>query len=87
MMHSADFSDEELLGDDSSSEELLEELLEDDSSAIPRSFPRCSASFSISNLLFPCRPADNKFYFRAGPKQAKMVLNSVPSAKFPDNCL
>ena len=90
-MHSSDFSDAELLEDDSKSEEWFEELLEDDYLSIPRSFPRCSTSFSMSNRTFffyiPCRPADNKFYFRAGQKQAKMVLNSVPSAKFPDNCL
>jgi hypothetical protein len=42
--HSADFSDAELLENDSSSAYLFEEWLEDDSSAIQRSFPRCSTS-------------------------------------------
>jgi hypothetical protein len=45
IMHSAEFSDAELLEDDSTSEEWFEELLRDDSLKIPRSFPKGSTSF------------------------------------------
>jgi hypothetical protein len=48
-MHSSDFSDAELLEDDSKSEEWFEELLEDDYPSISRSFPRCSTSSSMAN--------------------------------------
>ena len=69
-MHSSDFSDAELLEDDSKSEEWFEELLEDDYLSIPRSFPRCSTSFSMSNRTF-------FFIFRAGRPTINFI--SVPA--------
>ena len=78
IMHSAEFSDAERLEDDSTSEESFEELLEDDSSAIPLDVPHHKLYFHAGRpKIFISVPAENK----------RMVLNSVPSAKFPDTSL
>ena len=83
-MRSSNFSGSELLDDDSSSELLFEDLLEDDFPSIPRSFPWSSASTSMESLFLG---GELKFNSVTAGNGAKMVLYSVPSAKFLDNSL